>query len=38
MEAVLDAAERDAEPLVKALDDLVRAYADVVLFLKSTGK
>jgi hypothetical protein len=37
MEAVLDAAEADAESLVMALDDLARAYADAGPFLKSLG-
>lgn len=37
IEAVLDAAEGDADALTKALDDLARAYADAVPFLKSIG-
>lgn len=38
MEAVLDAAEGDAEPLIKALDELARAYADAGPFLKSISE
>ena len=37
MEAVVDAAEGDAESLVLALDELARAYADAGPFLKSIG-
>lgn len=37
MEAVLASAEADAESLTAALDDLARAYADAVPFLKSIG-
>lgn len=35
MEAVVDAAEHDAESLVQALDELARAYADAGPFLKN---
>lgn len=38
MEAILDAAEGDAESLIKALDELARAYTDAGPFLKSIGK
>jgi hypothetical protein len=37
MEAVLAAANADAESLTAALDDLARADADAVPFLKSIG-
>jgi len=37
MEAVLDAAEGAADSLLRAADDLARAYADAVPFLKSIG-
>lgn len=37
MEAVLDAAEGETEPLMKALDELARAFMDAGPFLKSIG-
>lgn len=37
MEAVLDSADGDADTLLRALDDLARAYADTAPFLKSIG-
>lgn len=37
MEAVIDAADADEKTLVRALDDLARAYSDAVPFLKSIG-
>lgn len=38
MEAVLNAAEGQDEPLMKALDELARAYADATPFLKAIGR
>lgn len=38
LEAVISVAELDADTLIRALDDLARAYADAEPFLESIGR